>query len=38
MKKMAQEFGRKSGAITARLAKLGLIEDVWSKGHGNGDA
>ncbi len=29
MTKMAAEFGRKSGAINARLAKLGLIEDVW---------
>lgn len=25
--KIAKEFGRKTGAITARLAKLGLIED-----------
>lgn len=31
MKKMANEFGRKSGAITARLVKLGLIEDVWAQ-------
>ena len=31
MKTMAKEFGRKSGAITARLAKLGLIENVWTQ-------
>ncbi|MFZ2886581.1 MAG: PIF1 family DEAD/DEAH box helicase [Minisyncoccia bacterium] len=32
MKVIAKEFGRKSGAITARLAKLGLIEDdYWAK-------
>lgn len=32
MKNIAKEFGRKSGAITARLAKLGLIEDdYWVK-------
>ncbi len=32
MKLMVKEFGRKSGAITARLAKLGLIEDdYWAK-------
>lgn len=32
MKKLTKEFGRKSGAITARLAKLGLIEDdYWAK-------
>ncbi len=32
MKIMAKEFGRKSGAITARLAKLGLIEDdYWAR-------
>jgi ATP-dependent DNA helicase PIF1 len=32
MKTLAKEFGRKSGAITARLAKLGLIEDdYWAK-------
>ncbi len=31
-KTIAKEFGRKAGAITARLAKLGLIEDeYWSK-------
>jgi ATP-dependent DNA helicase PIF1 len=30
--KIAKEFGRKTGAITARLAKLGLIEDdYWAK-------
>jgi ATP-dependent exoDNAse (exonuclease V) alpha subunit len=30
--KIAKEFGRKTGAITARLAKLGLIEDdYWEK-------
>jgi len=32
MKTIAEEFGRKSGAITARLAKLGLIEDdYWAR-------
>jgi len=32
MKVIAKEFGRKSGAINARLAKLGLIEDdYWAK-------
>jgi len=32
MKTIAKEFGRKAGAITARLAKLGLIEDdYWAK-------
>jgi len=32
MKTITKEFGRKSGAITARLAKLGLIEDdYWAK-------
>ncbi len=30
---MAEHFGRKSGAITARLAHLGLIPNVW-KGRG----
>jgi ATP-dependent exoDNAse (exonuclease V) alpha subunit len=31
-KGLSDEFGRKSGAITARLAKLGLIEDdYWSQ-------
>lgn len=35
MKKMTKEFGRKSGAITARLAKLGLIEDVWATRRGD---
>jgi ATP-dependent DNA helicase PIF1 len=31
-KTISKEFGRKSGAITARLAKLGLIEDdYWAK-------
>ena len=30
--KIAKEFGRKTGAITARLAKLGLIEDdYWAR-------
>lgn len=29
MKEIAKEFGRKSGAITARLAKLGLVEDAY---------
>jgi len=30
--KIAKEFGRKTGAITARLAKLGLIEDdYWAQ-------
>lgn len=32
MARMAKEFGRKRGAIEARLAKLGLIEDeYWSR-------
>ena len=31
VKTIAKEFGRKSGAINARLAKLGLIEDVWAE-------
>ena len=32
MKTIVKEFGRKSGAINARLAKLGLIEDdYWAK-------
>lgn len=32
MKALSKEFARKSGAITARLAKLGLIEDdYWAK-------
>jgi len=32
MKTIIKEFGRKSGAINARLAKLGLIEDdYWAK-------
>jgi len=32
MKKITKEFGRQSGAINARLAKLGLIEDdYWAK-------
>src|SRR3989344_4377199 len=32
MKTITKEFGRKSGAINARLAKLGLIEDdYWAK-------
>lgn len=32
MKEIAKEFGRKSSAINARLAKLGLIEDdYWAK-------
>jgi ATP-dependent DNA helicase PIF1 len=32
MKAVVKEFGRKSGAINARLAKLGLIEDdYWAK-------
>ena len=32
MKVISKEFGRKSGAINARLAKLGLIEDdYWAK-------
>jgi hypothetical protein len=35
MKKMTQEFGRKSGAINARLAKLGLIENVWAQRRGD---
>jgi hypothetical protein len=31
-KEIAKEFGRKAGAIRARLAKLGLIEDdYWAK-------
>lgn len=31
-KELAKEFGRKAGAVTARLAKLGLIEDdYWAK-------
>ena len=40
MKIIAKEFGRKAGAITARLAKLGLIEDdYWAKKNKNkGDA
>ena len=32
MRTLAKTFGRKSGAITARLTKLGLVEDeYWAK-------
>jgi len=34
MKMMTAQFGRKSGAITARLAKLGLIENEWAQKKG----
>ena len=30
IKKVAKEFGRKPSAITARLVKLGLVEDEWA--------
>ncbi len=30
-KDMAKTFGRKASAITARLAKLGLIDDYWAE-------